>query len=465
MESVFIHNIVKTSILLVISLCIISWAIYHYIKSKRMSWFPCLMGVLALIIMGMGIRILCNNVRYYDLWEKIYRTPQMQYIQDIVLTKEECVDDFKEIMKIVEANYQEVARHKNIDLKKLHVDYQAKVAVVEDAEEYASLLLKYFSSLQNMHTNLYFQRYKSHIPLVTRNDSVWISQSRENLNLKRKDLILSIDGVPTADVIRQSMDIIPASIDAVRRKYAALNVLNSYTDTCKIITIQRNDSIFSLKIPLYKKLAFVSDSKEEKMTFDKTLPAVTAMLKEELNIGYIPIPDFSLGSVKCFTQFLDSLRECPHLILDVRNNPGGKALHVIYVAKKLIDKEKTIDNLTIVRDSLYYKGKIYILMNEMSASAAEYLVAVLKGQHNVVVIGQRSGGDCGSSAYNFRTSHGIEFRLATQPAFLLPDGITYSEGEGIMPDIEVRELLPWEEGSSTLLKAIELIVVERKNKS
>ena len=75
----------------------------------------------------------------------------------------------------------------------------------------------------------------------------------------------------------------------------------------------------------------------------------------------------------------------------------------------------------------------------------------------MTVIGRRTGGDCGSMAFNFRTSHGIEFKLATEVPYLLPDGITWSEGEGISPDIEVEEILPWEDKKDAFEIALDWI--------
>lgn len=88
---------------------------------------------------------------------------------------------------------------------------------------------------------------------------------------------------------------------------------------------------------------------------------------------------------------------------------------------------------------------------------AESLTAILKEQSNAVVIGQCTAGDCGSRGCNFKTSHGIEFKLATQPPYLLPDGETWSEGQGVAPDIEVEKCLPWERKKKASGAAIELI--------
>lgn len=454
-------------ILIVISLCAISWVIYLCLKRQRRCWFHYIIGISSFVIIALCIKALFNNYESYDLWYKIVRTPQYCYITDIRLTKEECKDDFKEIMEIVESNYKLVARHKKIDLKKLHIEYQAKVAKVENAKEYAFLLLEYFSDLQNMHTYPFFSKFRSNISLVTRNDSVWILRCPTDVNLKKKDLILSIDSVPITTVIQKRMNITPASTDDSKRKYAALNVLSSYTDTCKHLTIQRKDSVFNVAIPLHNKLCKTKLNVPKISSTNKNscqiLPKTTRLLKEFGNIGYIDIPHFWKGSVENFIQVLDSVRECPYLILNVENNLGGTKKYVTDIAKNLINNEKRVERMTIKSEASHYKGKIYILMDELTSSGAELLVGILKGQSNVTVIGHRSGGDCDSNGYNFKTSHGIEFKLATQPAYLLPDGLTYSEGEGIMPDIKIVKLLPWEKGKNALSTAIDLICKDMKD--
>ena len=94
---------------------------------------------------------------------------------------------------------------------------------------------------------------------------------------------------------------------------------------------------------------------------------------------------------------------------------------------------------------------MFVLTDDLTSSGAESLTAILKEQSNAVVIGQCTAGDCGSRGCNFKTSHGIEFKLATQPPYLLPDGETWSEGQG------VEKCLPWERRKKAFGAAIELI--------
>ena len=190
--------------------------------------------------------------------------------------------------------------------------------------------------------------------------------------------------------------------------------------------------------------------------FDNRVLYWYIVLRED-SIGFIKIDHFRDGSAERFRQDYLACRHLPYLILNLEDNGGGLQENVNDIATSLVGHDVLLENIPVRCDSaLRYTGKIFVLMNTFTASAAECLVACLKGQSNVTVIGQRSAGDCGSWAYNFRTRHGLEFKLATRPPFFLPDGKTLSEGMGITPDMETRVSLPWEKEES-LAQALTLI--------
>lgn len=291
----------------------------------------------------------------------------------------------------------------------------------------------------------------------------------KSVDLQRKDLIIAIDGMPTADYIKKEMRITPASTDVARKKTAAINIFASYTDTCKRVTVQRSDSVFDVLLPLFKEEEMIAALKKQANATDSSriyllssiAPKISSLLAKTLkkydNIGYIRIWDFGPGSVEDFCRQMKGEFKCPCLILNLQGNLGGIKGNVMDIAPYLISKPITIGNAIVKSDTAKcYKGKLFVLTDGLTSSGAESLVAILKEQPNVIVIGHRTAGDCGSTAFNFKTSHGIEFKLATEPPFLLPDGVTWSEGQGIAPDIEAEENLPWEEKNAFSI-AIDLI--------
>lgn len=454
-----ITNIVLTLLSIVIGL----YCVYRIVKRKKKVWLSCLGVILSLVVMTLCIRKLYE---YYDLWFKIVRKPQLSYISELSLSPKQCREDFKEITQIVNDNYQEIANRKKIDLQKLNAEYAEEVLKVENAQQYGLILLQYFASLENMHTYPFFSFYSSNLSLVTRNDSVWIARDRKNL--RQKDLIVAIDGIATADYMKGKLKYTFGSTYQTRKRLAAVGVLSSYIDTCKRVTILRGDSVFEADISLYKneedwletsqRLAKDSTKVSSKGMNKKMSLLLAKALKRMDNIGYIRMPHFSAGSVEYFCIQVDSAFNCPYLILNLQKNQGGVRRNVLHIASYLVSEPVTMDDMTIEPNTFQcYKGKLLVLTDEFTSSGGEILTALLKGQPNVTVIGRRTGGDCGSMAFNFRTSHGIEFKLATEVPYLLPDGITWSEGEGISPDIEVEEILPWEDKKDAFEIALDWI--------
>lgn len=442
-------------------------------RSQLCRWHY-LFPILAVVILAWSIRMLYVNYVIYDLYNKIVRPPQSCYVEDLRLTPRECAEDFREITGIVSRYYEPLAHHKDIDLEQLHAAYREKVAHVRDAREYAFLLINYFASLGNGHTHPFFSDYRPEIKVKMRNDSLYVIANIDKMvPLESGDVVVAIRGIPTAQCIEQQMSRVSASTDAARRQEAAMQVLRSYTDSCLEVTVQREDSLFNTTLPLYNKterqdrLKRLMEGKDSLRFTPRReialtdLPHSLATVLREDSIGFIKIDHFRSGSAERFRQDYLACRHLPYLILNLMDNGGGLQENVNDIAACLVGRDVLLENIPIRCDSaLCYTGKIFVLMNTFTASAAECLVACLKGQPNVTVIGQRSAGDCGSWAYNFRTRHGLEFKLATRPPFLLPDEKTLSEGMGITPDIETRVSLPWEKEES-LVQALDLIWRDR----
>jgi len=82
-----------------------------------------------------------------------------------------------------------------------------------------------------------------------------------------------------------------------------------------------------------------------------------------------------------------------------------------------------------------YRGKIIILIDRWTGSAAEDFVVPFKDNGRALIIGEPSAGSTGQPyIYNF--GNGIQIGIGTKRAYL-PDGTRF-EGVGIQPDIEIK---------------------------
>ena len=199
-------------------------------------------------------------------------------------------------------------------------------------------------------------------------------------------------------------------------------------------------------------------------------------LAPDSSIALMKIADFTKGNYTIFYResfkLLDTLKTRT-LILDLRDNPGGRlsdaASLYSYLADtsfKFIERSEVasrgILHLLVKKDddnkyyfsfpesskasckSNHFKGKIYVLINGGTFSAACILSSNLKGSRRAVFVGEETGG-----AYN-GTVAGIMARF-TLPASKLkvifglanvkPIYKSGTYGHGIFPDIKIRPTL------------------------
>ncbi len=138
----------------------------------------------------------------------------------------------------------------------------------------------------------------------------------------------------------------------------------------------------------------------------KQIPLISVDASYELTegIGYIKINRFSETTFKEFKESLDKLiaKGISTLVLDLRNNPGG----YISSAEKILDeflKDETlvlitknksgrIDETFATRKGDFEDGKLYILINENSASASEIIAGAIQDNDRGIIMGRRSYG-------------------------------------------------------------------------
>lgn len=134
------------------------------------------------------------------------------------------------------------------------------------------------------------------------------------------------------------------------------------------------------------------------------LKSVDAGYKINENIGYIKVNRFAETTYDEFEETLKPLVKSgiQSLVLDLRNNPGG----YVFAAERMLDdflekgtlilktknKSGVIEDTYTKRNGLFEDGKIYILVNENSASASEIVAGALQDNDKGVVIGRRTYG-------------------------------------------------------------------------
>jgi carboxyl-terminal processing protease len=135
------------------------------------------------------------------------------------------------------------------------------------------------------------------------------------------------------------------------------------------------------------------------------------------------------------------------IILDLRNNPGGYLDVSINLAGAFLKKDSIIvkEEARIKEDSRTYKATkdgelkdfpIVILINNGSASASEILAGALHDNRKIKLIGEKTYGK-GTVQTLEELKDGSKLKI-TIAHWVLPSG-KILEGDGISPDIEVKE--------------------------
>ncbi len=195
--------------------------------------------------------------------------------------------------------------------------------------------------------------------------------------------------------------------------------------------------------------------------------SVTSELIEKDNkkIGYIYMSIFAANSSKQFEKELKDLesKNIDSLIIDLRSNQGGylttatdilslfiKKGEIIYRLKTK-DKEETIYDET--KEERSYP--IVVLINSSSASASEVVAGGLRESYNATILGTKSFGK--GKVQKISTLSNGSIVKYTYQEWLTPKG-NYIDGEGIIPDVEIKYIYDKEGKDNQKEKAIEVLL-------
>ena len=209
------------------------------------------------------------------------------------------------------------------------------------------------------------------------------------------------------------------------------------------------------------------------------VPSVIVAYMVDSSVAYIKVQRFTNSTYREFMdawERLSTTRNAQHLILDLRDNPGGYLREAVNILSQIIEEEGQLLVYTEGKnhDRIEYKstGKVFfpighvtVLINEGSASASEIIAGCLQDQDRGLIIGTPSYGK-GLVQEQFELSNGGILRLTvskyytpsgrliqkqydstsavdTVMIFKTKSGRTVHAGGGIIPDIEVQDDINW----------------------
>jgi len=247
------------------------------------------------------------------------------------------------------------------------------------------------------------------------------------------DLILAVDGRPTEDV----------GIDKLVR------MITGEKGTKVVLTIKRAGRVEPFDITLTRQEISIATVRGWQATPDGRWDY---LLDHENKIGYIRIIQFTDQTAQDLAKVLDALRQegVRSLVLDLRFNPGGLFHSATDVADEFVESGRLVSTegrqtrRQEVNASLsgeYTSGDLVVLINQVSASAAEIVSGAVKDLKRGIVVGSRSYGK-GSvqNVISIRRNRAV-LKLTTA-YYYLPSGrlLHRRNGQkdwGVDPDVEV----------------------------
>lgn len=333
-----------------------------------------------------------------------------------------------------------------------------KFSVATDGRSYHLAVQELSSKLYDCHSMVYSQLmdskiYGRYVPNFRTKliDSTLIVKhlripSWNDGKIKTGDIILKIDGEDAIKKYRRFNGIMKGANPLSEQRIICPYLFGSVKNTMKLL-IARDGKKIEVILPLkdyseFNKEEIKIKEQQQEKTVLKEYPHSTAYI----NLDYI--------SDSNFNDNFEAATKYKNLIIDLRNYPHGNTslnLSSFIVPEKssfffssyadvtapgLLRKKKGYKLGNDNGD--YYKGNVYVLVNEATQSQAEFLAMALQTNKKVKIVGSCTAGSDGN-VQEFHFPGNIK-TVFTGLGIYYPDGKP-TQRKGIKIDVEVNQTL------------------------
>lgn len=362
------------------------------------------------------------------------------------------------------------------DWKNVLYEFIPKFIDAKDETEYTLAVLELIGRVHDTHANIwggnqvlnnYFGlRYAAPEltfiegkPVVT---GFYDEKLGKKTGLEIGDIISVINNRPVEEIVKERLKYSPASNYPTKLRDISFNLLRTNESIINIeyIRIDRRES----------KTLTTFTSKEINI-FSKHQVTDTCFKLINKDIAYI-----NNGSLKreYLPKIWKEIENTKGLIIDIRNYPSD--FHIYDLSNYLMPQSTPFVKFTNgsiespglftytqslnagKKNKSYYKGKVIILINEISQSSAEFHAMAYRVHPNATVIGSTTAGADGNVS-QFYLPGGISTMISGIGVYY-PDG-KETQRIGIVPDIELKPTIQGiKKGQDELInKAIEIIML------
>jgi C-terminal processing protease CtpA/Prc len=291
---------------------------------------------------------------------------------------------------------------------------------------------------------------------------IWDETLAKASGLQIGDVIEMINGQKVSDIVKQRLELTPASNYPTKLRDIAVNLLRTNEASLNVVYMRGTE-----KKEVNVKAYGPDNLKVTRgALFSKDIPPLK-MLQQD--VAYLYPGSLKQGQI---SGLIPEIAKTKGLIVDLRSYPSD--FIVFSLGSFLVPKATKFvkfsqgslaapgrftytDDLEVGKDNPeYYKGKVVILINETTQSQAEYTTMALRTAPRSTVIGSTTSGADGNVSQFFLPG-GISTMISGIGVYY-PDG-KETQRIGIVPDITVKPTIKGiKEGRDELIeKALEII--------
>jgi C-terminal processing protease CtpA/Prc len=359
------------------------------------------------------------------------------------------------------------------DWQKVLPEFVPKFVNAANETEYKLAALALIARIHDTHANIYqdtaldkfFGNQYAPVELTFVEDKPVVTNYfhqvlGEKSGLKVGDVIETVNGKKIQQIIQEKMPLTPASNYPTQLRNIARDLLRT-NDSLLTVTYLRDSKPEQLKIKAYDKkmINIYANYNSKDTSFKMIRPDVSYLFPGKIKNSHLP-------------AIAPDLLKSKGLVIDLRCYPSD--FIVFSLANYLLPEPKSFAKFSTgsltkpgtftlgapvkngSANENYYKGKIVIIVNELSQSQAEYTAMAFSTAPNVSVIGSTTAAADGNISAIV-----LPGQVNT---FISGIGVYYPDGRetqriGIVPDIEVKPTIKGiKEGRDELLeKALEII--------